>query len=541
MASAEEPETELLDEFLEAFIKGMDCGQVELIDYLIRMKLKDPRFPLDTNRCAVLASKRGNVVALSKVLTLDHRMSYGDAHGRRAIHYAAKNGHLECVKLLLKAGSVSNCSDSFGRTPLHLACSMGHVDIVSYLVRQCAHINSCRTETGENAVHVTASTSHIEVMKLLIDNGGDVNAVTRHNKGEDTPLHKAVAADKADMVEYLCQRGAKLDISNAQEQCPIHIACEKGFLRCISILIRFGASLDVTDSHAQTPLCVAIVENQTTVAKLLVDEGASVHVADKHGYTAMHTASMRGNLELIDYFVAAGADVNVRTVDSLHTPLMSAVSLGRLDSIHTLISLGADVTLSDSKGHTPLHLVHMKLGGSAVDSIIRALLEGGCRLDTRDNGNLTPIQRGLIVSVIRKTNIFPWVQLLCQAGAVLGPDQFTMGKHSPLFWLTYSGLLKEALYLVRAGWDLGDETWVVLPGKNAVQDRLHKFMIETFRTVPSLLACCRKSLRSHLSTIGQHREIISSVDALPIPDPLKSFLKLYDIDPEDVLVLETEA
>ncbi|BFZ20659.1 hypothetical protein BsWGS_23698 [Bradybaena similaris] len=540
MASDDDIDLGSLDEFMKTFTQSMDSGRMDIIDSLLQMKLIDPRSPIDINQCAVLASIRGNTTVLTKVLALKPRMAFEDMYGRRAIHYAAKNGHLECVRLLLKAGAISNCSDRFGRSPLHLACSKGHTDIVKLLVQQCAHINSSRSETGENALHVTAITSYTEVMRLLLDNGGDINAVTKPNKGGDTALHKAVLAEKPDMVEYLCQRGAQLNTPNTIGKYPIHIACEKGFLRCVSILIQYGASLEVTDNRSQTPLSSAIVENQTSVAKLLVEEGANLHSADKYGYTPLHTACMKGNVELIDYLVTAGADINVRTPVNLLSPLASAITLGRLEAIQALIALGADVTLPDAKGHTPLHQVHMKLGGAPVDEIVRALLEGGGRLDVRDNGNLTPLQRGIVVAVLRKATILPWLQLLCQAGSRLGPDQFTCGKHSPLFWLSYSGLLKEALYLVRAGWDLNEETWIVLPGRDQDQDVLHRFMITTFQTVPSLLASCRKVLRSHLITVRENREILSTVDALPIPDPLKSFLKLFDIDAEDVSMLDPE-
>ena len=58
----------------------------------------------------------------------------------------------------------------------------------------------------------------------------------------------------------------------------------------------------------------------------------------------------------------AGADVNARAQDSLQSPLMSAVSLGRLKAVQKLIELGADVTLPDRHNNTPLHLVHFKMG-----------------------------------------------------------------------------------------------------------------------------------------------------------------------------------
>ena len=68
-------------------------------------------------------------------------------------------------------------------------------------MRQCAHINSCRTEAGENAIHVTATAGHLDVMEILLDNGGDTSIGTRQSKGGESPLHKAVGADKPAMVK----------------------------------------------------------------------------------------------------------------------------------------------------------------------------------------------------------------------------------------------------------------------------------------------------------------------------------------------------
>ncbi|XP_059146034.1 ankyrin repeat, PH and SEC7 domain containing protein secG-like, partial [Physella acuta] len=494
-------------------------------------------FPLDINICTLKAATKGDAIVLTKLLSLHPRMSYGDEHNRRAIHYAANNGHLECVRLLLKAGAISNCADHFGRTPLHMACAMGFTEIVRLLVKQCGQINSCRTESGENAVHATAAAGHVEIMEFLIEHGGDINATTSKLKGGETPLHKAISTDKPEMVDLLCRYDAKLNIADASGRYPMHLACEKGFLRCIATLVQHGASLEVTDAHGQTPLFAAVSENQVTIAKFLIEQGANVLAVDSSGYTPLHRASYKGNLELIEYLVHSGAEINARSQKTLQTPLMFAVTFGKLEAIKKLIELGGDTTLPDAKGQTPLHLVHLKMTGEPVDKIVRALLEGGGRLDQRDDGNFTPLQRCLISGVIRRNHSLPCIQLLCQAGSYLGPDQYTMGKKSPLFWLAYSGFLQEAMYLVKAGWDLRDETWIILPGKDHLQDKLHEFMIITYRTVPSLLACTRKGLRAHLFEVNQHREILSVIDCLPLPSPLKSYLKLQDVDPYDLEAL----
>ncbi|XP_005092878.2 ankyrin repeat, PH and SEC7 domain containing protein secG [Aplysia californica] len=527
-----------VNEFTKLFVAALDSDNMTVVESMIRTKVKDFRFPLDMSQCAIMASARGNSDVLSRLLPLHPRMSYSDSAGRRAIHYAAKNGHLTCVELLLKAGAISNCADGTGFTPLHLACDNGHVDIVSLLVRQCAHINSCRTELGESAVHAAAKAGHVQVMEQLLAYGADLNATARRNKGGETPLHKAVAADKPEMVEFLLQNGAVASIADAYGKSPVHIACERGLLRCLGVLLQREVSLEVRDNIGQTALGSAIMENQTEVAKLLIEQGADVHSVDQNGYSLLHKATMRGNLELMECLVASGSDVNVRTPANLQSPLFTAVSLGKLRAVQRLVDLGADVTLPDVKGHTALHMAQAKIGGDPVEEIILALLKAGGRLDVRDEGHCTPLQRCIIIGVIRRNVSLPCLRLFCQAGSALGPDEFTMGKKSPLFWLAYSGFLPEALYLVRAGWNLGEEIWIVLPGKDERQDRLHEYMVQSYRTVPSLLASCRKTVRTHLSEMRQHREILSSIEQLPIPVPLKNFLLLLDIDANDHRALE---
>jgi len=533
-------ENDEVNELTKMFFSALEGGHHAAMQAMISVKQKEIRCPLDISQCALMVAARGNTPVLKALLALFPRMSYSDSTGRRAIHYAAKNGHLFCVEALLKGGAISNCSDAEGFTPLHLACLNGHDDIVSFLVRQCAHINSCRTELGESAVHVAAKAGHVKVMEELVSYGADLNSTTRRNKGGETPLHKAVAADKPEMVEFLLSCGAVSSIADAHGKPPIHLACEKGFEACLAVMLARGASLEVKDSMGNTVLAVAVAANQTVMAKTLIDQGADVQHVGDNGLSLMHKASMRCNLDIIDYLANAGADVNVRSRVTLQSPLFTAVSLSRLQAVKKLIDLGADATLPDIKGHTPLHVTQSRIGGDSQEDIIMALLNAGGRLDVRGEDNLTPLQRCITHGVIRRNVSLPSLKLLCQAGSDLKPDEFTMGKKSPLFWLAYSGFLPEAYYLAKAGWDLNDEVWLVLPGKDPRQDRLHALLIDLFKTTPSLLASCRKTLLRHLCQIHQHTEVMSRVAMLPIPRPLQRFLLLSDCDTLDYSVLEAD-
>lgn len=52
--------------------------------------------------------------------------------------------------------------------------------------------------------------------------------------------------------------------------------------------------------------------------------------------------------------VAKGADVNARTRDENQTPLHVAAAMGKMKAVEALVALGADLTLKDAKGQTPL-------------------------------------------------------------------------------------------------------------------------------------------------------------------------------------------
>ena len=55
--------------------------------------------------------------------------------------------------------------------------------------------------------------------------------------------------------------------------------------------------------------------------------------------------------------IGRGADVTVQNSDG-ETPLHQALQRGQIDVACTLIEHGADVTAQNNGGWTPLHLVH---------------------------------------------------------------------------------------------------------------------------------------------------------------------------------------
>ena len=105
-------------------------------------------------------------------------------------------------------------------------------------------------------------------------------------------------------------------------------------------------------------------------------------------------------------------------------------------------------------------------------------------------------------------------------------------RNSPLCWLTWHGELRAAAFLVNAGWQLRDECWLPLPGKT---DEIEQFLVAT-RTISSmpdtLRAVCRSTIRNHLRTVSDDRDIVPLILQLPMPTQILRYLTLdseYDL------------
>ena len=69
----------------------------------------------------------------------------------------------------------------------------------------------------------------------------------------------------------------------------------------------------------------------------------------------IQTAVLSGNLEAVKQHIKAGTDINRKDVMSGSTPLMSAVTFGKIAIVKVLIDAKADLTIKNNDGGTALH------------------------------------------------------------------------------------------------------------------------------------------------------------------------------------------
>lgn len=177
------------------------------------------------------------------------------------------------------------------------------------------------------------------------------------------------------------------------------------------LLLGLGAALLAAGACAQgpeTPLKQAAVRNDVAALRQLLDDG---HTADEGGdsWTALIWASRSGSIEAMNLLLDAGADVNLPgpTGDNWDaTPLQYAILARQPAAVRFLLERGADVNRGAGAGSlTPLLLA----AGDTDPTILKLLLAHGADPTIEDENGATPLSRAV------------------SAGTLNGPDRPMFG------------------------------------------------------------------------------------------------------------------
>lgn len=108
------------------------------------------------------------------------------------------------------------------------------------------------------------------------------------NEGDDhgfSPLHWACFAGRANIVDMLLSRGARINSTNMGDDTALHLAASHGHIECVNLLLKNKADVNVLNEHGNTPLHYACFWGYQEIAELLISSGAQANIANKDGDT----------------------------------------------------------------------------------------------------------------------------------------------------------------------------------------------------------------------------------------------------------------
>jgi len=189
-------------------------------------------------------------------------------------------------------------------------------------------------------------------------------------------LHLAAHTNDAAAIRRLAEAGADLNERVENGRAPIHVAAFASNDEALIALAEAGADMNLLEDDRYDVVTIAAVANDPEMVSLAIELGNRADlVTSIYDGTALIAAAHLGHHEVVRRLIAGGAPLD--HVNNLNwTALIEAVILGDGGSDHTetvraLVEAGADATIPDGMGRTPLDLARAR-GYAEMISILEA-------------------------------------------------------------------------------------------------------------------------------------------------------------------------
>jgi ankyrin repeat protein len=173
----------------------------------------------------------------------------------------------------------------------------------------------------------------------------------------DFSRHPPTEEDRAEIVELLIERGAKVDQDTRAGITVVYAAAIKRGARVMKALLRAGAKPDApTGTQHMTPLLLAAQVGKAETVQVLLDAGADPTALTRQGETVLHVAAASGNTEVVRWLLDNHFAVNEKNKNLGGTPLHYAALANSLECVELLLAAGAQPNALDKGNAPPLAL-----------------------------------------------------------------------------------------------------------------------------------------------------------------------------------------
>src|SRR5262249_634227 len=172
-------------------------------------------------------------------------------------------------------------------SPKEIDNELTSLDVIKTLLAKGANVNAqlkqqqpyrTKLDRGDDTMLTTGTTPLVRAakagdtaaMQLLLDKGADAKLATRNGinplmaaaglgtKEEDTTARRKPQADAIEAIKLCLNAGLDVNAVDSRGQTAVHGAAFQGFDDVVQFLVEHGAKLDVKDRQGKTPLDAAM-------------------------------------------------------------------------------------------------------------------------------------------------------------------------------------------------------------------------------------------------------------------------------------------
>lgn len=200
-------------------------------------------------------------------------------------------------------------------------------------------------------------------VKSLINHGTDVNAVSRVMRQNDdykeiglfsAPiLHIAIQKKYDEIADFLIDKGAKVDMTDAKGKTPLFLAVSTNNYKIVQKLVSKGTDVNQPElEYGSTPLEQA---TDVQIVNFLLSKKADPNHISNYG-SVMHAHAHDKTPDILKSLIAHGGKINLAGYEG-NTPLQQILNDDyskeiTVDQVKNLVQLGADLKIKNDRGFT---------------------------------------------------------------------------------------------------------------------------------------------------------------------------------------------
>ena len=207
---------------------------------------------------------------------------------------------------------------------------------------------------------------------FLLGDSGKADALTINEK-----LISAAERGDTPTVLKLLSNGADINGRDVRGRTPVMAATHGNRIATVKALIQAGADINLRDNRMDNPFLYAGAEGLLDILKLTIAAGADPKLTNRFGGTALIPAAQRGHVEVVrEILIHTQVDINHINRPGW-TALLEAIVLTEggvqhQQIVQLLVDHGADITIPDKEGVTPLQHAQKKNFIAIADILTKA-------------------------------------------------------------------------------------------------------------------------------------------------------------------------
>lgn len=227
-------------------------------------------------------------------------------------------------------------------TPLHIAALSRYSALLDHILDNgCADEIPKSDSWGYRPFYWACYSGDIYAVQRLVKAGADINA--KRDDGNITALWGASAMGHLDIVKYLLEQNAGVDIQDGSFGTPLYVASENGCVSVVRQLLAAAANVNLFGGLHCRPLNAAAYSGHTEVVELLLAQDVEVDPEEDYKYgSALGAASRKGHAEIVRLLLQKGWDAN-RKFKNYNSPLDAAATYGHLEVVQALLETNVDI------------------------------------------------------------------------------------------------------------------------------------------------------------------------------------------------------